>query len=122
MEPIDILIRNIKLQAEIFLLDAHEFFPFDTYISSENEIVSLSAYIEDVDDRPESQPLIDMLERGIRTRLDDGECIIGALAYDILVNEDQKKFDAIMIRIYENDNFVERYFKYDIHENHVDFY
>lgn len=92
-----------------------------TYINSKNEIVPLGAYIEDVNDQPVSQPLVDMLERGIRTRINNGDCIIGALAFDVLISENQQKFDAIMIRIFENDNFVETSFKYHIHENYVEF-
>lgn len=96
--------------------------PFGSYINSKNEIVPFSAYIEDVNDRPESQPLIDMLEKGIQTRVKNGECMIGSLAYDVFVHEDQKKFDAMVIRIYDKDKFIEKCFKYSIHENHVDFF
>lgn len=121
MDRTETLIKIIKQQAEVFLLDAREFLPFGTYINGKNEMVPLGAYIEDVNDRPKSQSLIDMLERGIRTRMNDGECIIGALVFDVLISENQQKFDAIMIRIFENDNFVEKPFKYYIHENHVEF-
>jgi hypothetical protein len=122
MEQTDLLIKVIKQQAEAFLLNAGEFFPFGTYINDKNEVVPYGVYIEDDNDRPQSQPLIDMLERGIRTRINTGECIVGALAYDIFVHENQEKFDAMVIRIFENDTFVERCFKYCIHENHVDFF
>ncbi|MGZ3999792.1 MAG: hypothetical protein ACXVIY_04160 [Mucilaginibacter sp.] len=115
------LINGLKQQAEAFLLDAREFFPFGTYIDNRNGVLPFSAYIEDANDRPESQPLIDMLERGIRTRINNGECIIGALAYDVVMTKNHEKFDVMVIRIYENDKFVERYFKYDIYEGHVTF-
>jgi hypothetical protein len=122
MKETDLLIKVIKQQAEAFLLDAGEFFPFGTYINSKNEVVPFSAYIEDENDRPKSQPLIDMLEEGIQTRINNGKCIVGAVAYDVFIHENQEKFEAIVIRIFENDNFVERCFKYSIHENHVDFF
>lgn len=122
MEIIERLIEVIKQQAEVFLLDAGEFFPFGTYINNKNQIVPFSAYIEDINDRPESQPLIDMLEKGIQTRLKNGECVVGALAYDVLIHENQEKCDAVLIRIYDNDKFVERCFKYRIHEKNVDFF
>ena len=121
MEKEETLIKVIKQQAEIFLLDAREFFPFGTYIDNKNRVVPFSAYIEDENDRPESQPLIDMLERGIRTRINNGECIIGALAYEVVMTKNYEKFDVMVIRIYENNKFVERYFKYDIYEDHVTF-
>lgn len=115
------LINVIKKQAEAFLRDAHEFFPFGIYINGKNEVVPFSAYIEDANDRPESQPLIDMLERGIRTRINNGDCIVGALAYDVVMTKNHEKFDVMVIRVYENDKLIERYFKYDIYEGYVTF-
>ena len=122
MEKEETLIKSIKQQAEVFLLDAREFFPFATYIDNKNGVVPFSAYIEDENDRSVSQPLIDMLERGIRTRINSGKCIIGALAYDVVMTKNHEKFDVMVIRIYENDKFVERYFKYDIYEGYVTFF
>ena len=121
MDNYERLINIIKQQAEIFLLDAGEFFPFGICIGKNNEAIPIAAYIEDVNDRPESQPLIEMLEKGIETELAEGSYIIGALVYDAFVKENQTKSDAIMIRIFENDNFTEKRFKYHIHENHVEF-
>jgi hypothetical protein len=121
MDNYERLINVIKQQAEAFLLDAREFYPFGTYINSKNEVVPFSAYIEEANDRPESQPLIDMLERGIRTRINSGDCITGALAYDVVRTKNHVKFDVMVIRIYENDKFIERYFKYDSYEGHVTF-
>ena len=105
----------------MFLLDAGEFYPFGTYIGRENNIVPFSAYIEDENDRPKSQPLIEMLENGIKKRLYEGECLAGALAYDIFIKENGEKFDAVMIHIFDGDNDYEIPFKYYIHENHVEF-
>lgn len=121
MDNTEILIKVIKQQAEVFLLDAREFFPFGTYINSENKVVPFSAYIEDADDRPESQPLIDLLEKTIQTKINNREGVIGALAFDVFINDEQGRFDGMIIRIIENDILVERRFKYTIHENHVDF-
>ena len=105
----------------MFLLDAGEFFPFGTYIGTDDNIVPLSAYIEDEHDRPESQPLIEMLENGIKKRLAEGECLVGALAYDVFINENGEKFDGIMIHIFDGDSDYERPFKYYINENYVEF-
>jgi hypothetical protein len=121
MDNYERLLNIIKQQAEIFLLDAREFFPFGTYINSKNEVVPLSAYIKDANDRPESQPLIDMLEQWIRTCINNNDCVIGALAYDVVMTKNHEKFDVMVIRIYENDKFLEHYFKYDIYEDHVTF-
>lgn len=121
MDNYERLIHAIKQQAEIFLLDAREFFPFGSCVGRENEIIPIAAYIDDKDDRPESQQLIEMLENGINKGLTTGDYITGALAFDSLINEDGKKYDAVMIRIFENDNMIEKHFKYFVHENRVEF-
>ena len=105
----------------MFLLNAGEFFPFGTYIGQENNIVPFSVYIEDENDRPASQPLIELLEKNIKSGLAEGEILIGALAYDIFIKENDEKFDAIMIHIFDADNDYEKPFKYYIHENYVEF-
>lgn len=53
--------------------------------------------------------------------LAEGEIIIGALAYDIFLRENDEKFVAIMIYIFDTDNDYEMRFKYYVHENHVEF-
>jgi len=122
MHRIETLIKIIKQQAEAFLLDAGEFYPFGTSIGKEDQIIPIGAYIEAEDDRPESQPIIDLLHKSIRKENENGYYIVGALAYDILMTKNREKFDAMAVRIYENDKFVERYFKYDIYESHVNFF
>ena len=122
MTQAETLIKVIKQQAEVFLLDAHEFYPFGTAIDKENNIIPLAAAIEAENDRPESQPLIDKLDNHILNGIKNGEYIIGGSAYDILMNKNQEKFDAMLIRVYENDRFVERFFKYYIHEDKVKFF
>jgi hypothetical protein len=121
MENDEILINVIKQQAEMFLLDAGEFFPFGALINKENKIIPTAAYLEDENDGPQSQPLIEMLEESLKRGLANGDYIIGAVAFDILFTENDEKYDAIAIRIYETDAFSERVFKYYIHENHVEF-
>ena len=66
MEREEILIKVIKQQAELFLLDAREFFPFGTCLGPHDEIIPIAAYMDDKDDRPKSQPLIEMLENSIQ--------------------------------------------------------
>jgi hypothetical protein len=121
MESMEVLVKVIKQQAEVFLLDAGEFFPFGTCIGKDNAIMPIAVYIEDENDRPESKPMMEILENNIKNGLVNGDYMIGALAYDVFVHENEEKFDAIVVRIYENDNFVETPFKYRIYENHVEF-
>jgi hypothetical protein len=117
----DILIDAIKKQAELFLLDAGEFFPFATAIGQRNEVIPIGAYIEDENDRPQSQQLIDLLEKGIKKEIAEGRYLIAALAYDAFIYEGEQKFDVIIISFYESDSFVEKYFKYHIHKDYVEF-
>ncbi|MFB9843277.1 hypothetical protein [Mucilaginibacter ginsenosidivorans] len=121
MDRFEKIIDVIKQQAEAFLLDAGEFYPFGTSIRQDNKMTPIGAYIEANENRPESQPLIDLLHRSITKEIEIGNYTVGALAYEILMNKNDKKFDAMAVRIYESDKFVERYFKYDIQEDHVKF-
>ena len=121
MDREETLIKVIKQQAEIFLLAAREFFPFGTCLGPNDEIIPIAAYIDKKDDRPQSQPLIEMLENSLKKGLANGDYIIGALAFDALINEKGRKYDAVIIRIFEKDNMIEKHFKYFIHEDRIDF-
>lgn len=105
----------------MFLLAAQEFYPFGTCIGKENNVIPIAAYIEDENDRPQSKPLIELLENSIKKGIINGDYLIGALAYDVYMTENEEKFDAIMICIYTNDSFEKKHFKYYIHEKHVEF-
>ena len=118
----DLLINWIKQQAEVFLLDAGEFFPFGTYINKNNKVVPCSAYIEDVNDRPESLPLIKMLEDFYKKGLESGNVLIGAIAIDVVLNERGEKHDGLQIRFFENGSESTETLKYVISDDHVDFY
>ncbi len=56
---IEKLARVLKQQAEAFLLDAREFYPFGTYINMKDEIVPFGAYTGE-DEYPPSQDVIDL--------------------------------------------------------------
>jgi hypothetical protein len=121
MNSQEALISIIKQQAEIFLLDAQEFFPFGTCIGHDKEIIPIAAYIEDENDRPKSDPLIDTLESSIKRGLESGHYKIGALAFDAYIHEGGQKFDGIIVRIYQSDIIEEIQFKYYIHKDYVEF-
>ena len=61
-----------------------EFFPFGGVMLSTGECVLSASYIEAEDDRPESTPLIELLEEGLRSRAASGECIATVIVYDAL--------------------------------------
>ena len=120
-ENINKIINSLKQQAELFLLDAGEFYPFGTYINMKNEIVPVGAYSEN--DRPLSSELIDLLEKGFKDDIQKGDCKLGALAIDVSVKEDNKVYDALEIRFFEpKTEIYKKYFKYEIKGNSVEFF
>nr|WP_294796222.1 hypothetical protein [uncultured Mucilaginibacter sp.] len=118
----DLLTKWIKQQAESFLLDAREFFPFGTYINKMNEVIPCSAYLEDENDQPGSLPLIKMLEDFYKKGLESGNVLIGAIGIDVVLNERGKKHDGLQIRFFENGSESTETLKYVISDDHVDFY
>ncbi|HEY4325720.1 MAG TPA: hypothetical protein VGN20_17120 [Mucilaginibacter sp.] len=120
-ENIDRLIEILKEQAQVFLLDAKEFYPFGTCINKENEIVPVSAYWEN--DNPPSQPLIDLLEKHFKQGIENGDYKIAGIAIDGLQRENNFTYDIIEIRFFETDKEVyKKYFKYEIKEHSVEFF
>ena len=118
----DRLTQAIKQQAELFLLDAGEFFPFGSSIGSDNQIITIGAYIEDENDRPASLEVMSLLERSIHKELEQGRYLCGAIAVDVLLRENGKTYDALQIRFFEiGKEFVET-FKYIIEEGRVRFF
>lgn len=121
MQNIERAIENIKLQAEAYLLDAGEFFPFGVGISAANDIKPLSAYIYEENDRPPSLPLINLLERHVERELSIGNYLIAALAIDVTLTENNERYDALEIRIFEKNSTYKKHFKYSIHADSVAF-
>lgn len=114
------IISIIQKQAEVFLLQAKEFFPFGTYINVDNKIVPVGAYFEN--DRTPSQEIIDLLEKGFRDHLGKGECKIAAIAIDILIRKMDEVYDGMEIRFYEpNKDMHRKLFRYLIKESSVEF-
>ena len=118
---IEKLARVLKQQAEIFLLDAKEFYPFGTYINAKDEIVPVGAYVGE--EHPPSQDVIDLLERGVTKKMQNRECKMGAIALDIYINENNEKHNAIEIRFFEPGKEVyKKHFRYLIKDTCVEFY
>ena len=118
---IERLIRVLKQQAELFLLDAKEFYPFGTYINMQDEIVPVGAYPGG--NHPLSSDVIDLLERSFKESIRLRECKIGAIALDILIRKNGEAEDGIEIRFFEGDKDVyNQYFKYVINNSDVEFY
>jgi hypothetical protein len=118
---IDKVVNLLKQQAEVFLLDAGEFYPFGTCINRENEIIPVAAKLEN--DRPSSLEVIDLLENAFKKGIEKGDYKLASIAIDITIRENNKAYDAIEIRFFESDKEVyKKYLKYEIKENSVNFF
>ena len=115
------LIKIIKQQAEVFLLDASGFFPFGAALRKENKIIPIGAYIEDPNDRPEYSKVIELLEGSIKKDVLTGDYVIGAIAIDVFIKEDGLSYDANEIRLFEKDKITKMFSKYRIKNRTVEF-
>ena len=120
-ENIDKIINALKEQAELFLLDAGEFYPFGTYINKKGAVIPVGVYIENENAPPIED--INLIEMAFNDHLQKGDCKIAGLAVDVTVKENGEVYDAIEMRFYEtNKEVFKRYFKYEIKESHVEFF
>jgi len=115
------LINGIIQQAEVFLLDAGEFFPFGSSIDVNNRFIPIGDYLNDKDERPESLPLIALLEKGIKNELENKRYIIAAIAVDGLIKESGRSFDVIQIRFFEAERTYNILFQYFVEGKKVKF-
>ncbi|OCX50828.1 hypothetical protein BEL04_19045 [Mucilaginibacter sp. PPCGB 2223] len=115
------LLKNIKAQAQVYLLDASEFFPFGAGIDSQGNIQPFSAYLEHDNDRPDSLLLIDLLTKSIKKSLLNGDYIIAAIGIDITIKKDGQTYDGLEVHFFESDKMYKMHFKYSIKPNYVEF-
>lgn len=117
MTTLDKLIDAIKSQAEIFLLDAGEFYPYGTYIDEQGSVIPVGVGSEI--EMPESHILMDTLEKYFKSRHDYK---LGALAADASLTIKGEKKDAIQIRLFElGEEVTTLYYKYIINKDKVEF-
>lgn len=105
----------------MFMLEIGAFYPFATAINSNNEIVPIGAYIEDKNDTPASQDIINLLEKGIFHEINNGYYRIAAIVVDITITKKTVNYDAMQIRFYEKNNAYKKHFIYVINSNNVMF-
>ncbi|BAU52601.1 hypothetical protein [Mucilaginibacter gotjawali] len=114
------LVEILKQQAELFLLDAGQFFPFGTYINMQNEIIPVGAYFEN--DQTSSAEVIELLEKALNDHIEKRECQIAAIAIDVTIKENQVSYDAIELRFFEPEKEAcNMYLKYTIKGSTVEF-
>lgn len=101
METIEvILVDNIKRQLKLYLSELGEFAPFGCAIYSNNQVAPLSAYVGDFTN---SNKLISLLENNIAYKLNSYDYLVAAIAINIIVTENDEKYDAIELRVYKKD-------------------
>jgi hypothetical protein len=91
MDEIVKLINVSKTQAEAFLLDAGEFYPFGNYINNEDKIKPVLICMKN--DMPRSQEVIEELQKSLKLELIN-EYKMAAIATDVLLTVKSEKNDA----------------------------
>ena len=113
------LVNSVKDQAQIFLLDAGEFYPFGCCIDKMNQLKPIGVYLEN--DNPSSSELISLLQKSIRAGVENGLYEIAVVAIDVNINENNIDHDAIELRFFEVSGEYKNYIKYLPHGTHVEF-
>jgi hypothetical protein len=119
---IDNLKNAIIDQAKYFLDHAGEFYPFGGVINNKDEIVPLAAATGD--EHPQSQEVIDLLEKAIIEKLKNGEAKIAGICIDVTYKprgENYKK-SAIQIKMLQSDGAsIDYYLPYNNIEDHIEY-
>jgi len=95
-----LVVNGVKEYSNVFLENMGGFFPFAIGLQKDKQIVSIGAY--DGRELPESQDLVNLLEKSIHKDIIEKKYILAAICIDIFIHEkiegiDTKK-DAIEIR------------------------
>jgi len=111
----------IKSQARIFLLEMRAFYPFGCAIDDKNNLRPLSAYIEG--ENPSPVELIDLLEGNIVQKIEIGEYVMGIVAIDVTISNENVKQDAIEMRIFiKDEKTVKKHLIYKMTEGDIEFW
>lgn len=91
----DDLIEIMLLQAQKFLEELGEFFPYASVLSSEGELSTLGIYNDDDNDFT-AKKAIDIFQNNIKKEIENGSVLIGAIGIDVSIKETNE--NAIMIK------------------------
>lgn len=118
MNKLEILKENIFYQINILLKEIGEFSPFGVKMEGE-EIKSVNYYYEDEKDEIDSSLVIKVLTENISKELLDSKIEIGAIAYNVSINNYMHKgkvfdkLDALCIKYtFDGSNWDEDYYPY----------
>ncbi|PZX91847.1 hypothetical protein DOS84_18675 [Flavobacterium aquariorum] len=114
----DDLIDLMLIQAQKFLEELGEFFPYASVLSSEGELSTLGIYNDDDSDFT-AKKAIDVFQNNIQKEIENGSVLIGAIGIDVLIKETNE--NAIMVKATEDGiKWHERNFLYTIKDNVVE--
>lgn len=114
----DDLIELMLLQAQSFLEEIGEFFPYASVLSSEGELSTLGIYNDDDNDFT-AKKAIDIFQNNIKNEIEKGTVSIGAIGIDVLIRETNQ--NAIMVKAsHDGIKWHERNFLYTINDNVVE--
>ena len=111
-DHIDLLTKNILSQAEHYLNDSDEFYPFGYSVKGNDELSPFSVYFED--DHPNSIEVINELEKAIQSQVNSNKFKAAAIGVDVYLNlpNSSDKVTAIQIRYFPSGISEEKLFKY----------
>ena len=114
------LIDAIKKQAEVFLIDAGEFYPFGTCINKKREIIPVGTYLGN--QHPSTIEVINLIEEAFKKGLHNGDYLLAALVIDVEIKENNENIDTLEIRVFEpSKDLYKMHFKYLIKNGIVAF-
>lgn len=114
----DSLIELMLFQAQKFLEEMGEFFPYASVLTSSKELSTIGIFNDD-DDNFNAQKAIDIFTNKIKQGIDSGEILIGAIGVDVLLKESNQ--NAIMVKVTDNGvKWHNRNFIYKITNNRVE--
>lgn len=113
------LLSIVLQQAEIFILEQGDFYPFGSYVNKSGEIVPLGIFSESED----MSDFIDPLEKYISKGIENKHISEAAIAISVTVKMQDHPADAVEIRLFDDSrNKVSNlYYKYRIGEKEVTF-
>lgn len=92
------LVENIIRQADYFLKECNEFYPFATVIGRKGEIKPFGILLEN--DRPHPEIVLKELQKVLASGLSLGEYQAYAIGINVSLNQEKSVQDAIEIRIF----------------------
>jgi len=114
------IITNLKTQAEKYLFEAEEFYPYGVIINQKNELIPISYY--DGQEFPEPEIILNGLKEYIINELEKNNIKMGGIGVNVTIkdkNENPK--DALMTMIFKKNSIQPeiQYYEYEIKDKKV---